>query len=254
MRRLGYGLLLAGVQLAFVSGLRADDQSEAKPVLEKALKAVGGEKKVTALKTAACKIKMNATEGGQEIVIAVEAAWNGLDQYRLDADAQVAGRSEKMLMIVNKDKGWMQARGKTEDAPKEIPEAIKGAFYGIRMPQLLAMLKDPSYKLSPLGEDKVDNKPAVGLLVSHKDHKDVRLFFDKESGLPVKSEVTVNGPNNMDATIECVYSEYKETEGLKQPAKVAMKVNVNGMTIDVKMEVSDLKTEEKADETLFAKP
>jgi len=99
---------------------------------------------------------------------------------------------------------------------------MKAALYALRMPQLLPDLKGKDFMLSNLGEVKVGDKPALGIGLSHKDHKDVNLFFDKETGLPAKSEVRITDPNGKELTIEYLYSDYKESDGVKNPMKIAI--------------------------------
>jgi hypothetical protein len=65
-----------------------------------------------------------------------------------------------------------------------VKEMVREAPEGV-----LPMMKSGVYALH-LGDVKVGDKPALGIGVSHKNHKDVSLFFDKETGLPAKSEVS----------------------------------------------------------------
>ena len=57
MRAVLYGSVAFCLALVFAGVLRADDQTDTKPVLDKALKAMGGEAKVAKLKTGTGKGK-----------------------------------------------------------------------------------------------------------------------------------------------------------------------------------------------------
>src|SRR5947207_9927770 len=114
MRALLYGSFVFCLSLAWASMLRADDQADTRPVLDKALKAMGGEEKVARLKTATGKGKISGKES-QELFLTFEGSWKGMDLYRLDGD--LMGR--KVLMVINGDKGWAKVEGRIKDEKKD---------------------------------------------------------------------------------------------------------------------------------------
>jgi hypothetical protein len=249
MRAVSCGLLAAWF-LAFAGAIRADDQADAKAIIDKALKAMGGADKVAKFKAGSWKAKATGEEGGNKITLTTEATWQGLDKIRVDADAEFNGMTKKALFVINGDKGWMKHDEMVRDAPEGELPVIKEAFYALRMPHLLPGLKDKAFTLSPLGETKVNDKPAVGITVAHKDHKDVSVHFDKETGLPVKSEVRVTNPGGKEFAIEYVYSDFKETDGVKHPMKITIKADRE----EVVVEVNEIKAKDKVEESEFAKP
>jgi hypothetical protein len=241
---LAVGLLL-GARAA-----RADEQADAKALLDKAMKAMSGETKLAKLGTASVKCKVTGSEGGQEITMDLDGVWRGLSQYRLDATVQVGGRTIQGVLVFNDDKAWFKAPCKTEDAPEGVASFLQNALHAMRMPQLLPSLTGKDYKLSLLGEVTVGSRAALGLSVSHKDRKDVSLFFDKENGLPLKSEVRLTDPKGKEITVEYHYSDYKEFDGVKLCGKITIKVDDKEFT----MELSELKAVEKVEDSQFDKP
>jgi hypothetical protein len=236
-------LVLTGV-------LRADDQADAKAVVDKALKAMGGEAKVAKFKAGTWKGKATAQEGGKEIILISEGTWQGTDKLHLDAEVTIGGQTEKVLAVINGDKGWVKLKDMVREAPDGELPMMKSALYAMRMPHLLADLKGKDFTLSNLGEVKVGDQPALGIGVAHKDQKDVSLFFDKETGLPAKSEVRVSEPSGKEITIEYLYTEYKEMDGIKHPMKITIKAD--GM--EIVLELSEIKSKDKVEESEFAKP
>ena len=61
------------------------------------------------------------------------------------------------------------------------------------IPTTIVPLKGKGFKVESAPEEKVGDKPAAVLKVTGPDGKDFTLFFDKESGLPVKLVATVAG-------------------------------------------------------------
>ncbi|HEV3259002.1 MAG TPA: hypothetical protein VG013_19175 [Gemmataceae bacterium] len=250
MRFLMYGSLVLCLPLALAGSLLADGQADCTALIDKAIKAMGGSDKVAKLQAGTGKGKITGQDDGKEITVTYEVSWQGLDQYRIDADAQFDGNSKQALVIVNGAKGWFKSEERVEAAPKGLVSLIKDTFYGMRMPQLLPVLKGKGYKLSPLGELKVGGHPALGVRVVHKDHKDVSLFFDKKTGLPVKSEISLKGPDGKELALEYLYSDYKDFDGVQHCTQITIKADGKEFT----MEMSELTLEDKLDDSVFDKP
>ena len=66
-------------------------------------------------------------------------------------------------------------------------------------------------------------KPAAGIKATGPDGKDFTLYFDKESGLPVKSVAKVVGFQGDEFTQETTYTDYKEFDGIKKATKAESK-------------------------------
>src|SRR5262249_53852849 len=241
------GIASVVVALSFLSApaTHGDDQPDAKPILDKAIKAMGGEGKLAKLNIGTGKGKFSFQEGGQTFEATMDASWDGLGKYHADLDAQVNGMAIKAVLIINGDKAWARTMDRTEDFPKEAQPFVRNLLYALRSPQLLPTLRGKDFKLSPLGETKIDNKVGVGLLVNHKDHKDMSLYFDKNTGLPLKAEIRLKDAQGKEVTIEYHYSDYKTFDGLKQPAKVTIKFDNK----EIVAEISELKAEEKLDDS-----
>jgi len=243
-------VLAVGLLLAAGPGW-ADEQPEAKVLLDKAIKAMGGQAKLAKLGTVSAKAKLTGSPGGQEITIDIDGTWQGMSQYRANADVQEGGNNFKGVLVFNGDKGWIKKGDDTKDAPEGVVPFIQNIFYAGRMPQLLPALKDKAYKLTPLGEVKVGTQAAVGLSISHNDRKDVSLFFDKDNGLPIKSEVRVTGPRgDKEITVEFHYSDYKEFDGVKLCGQITIKLD----DLEFKMELSEIKGVQKVDDSQFDRP
>ena len=71
--------------------------------------------------------------------------------------------------------------------------AEKRRAYLQAAPMTILPLKGKGFKVESATEEKVGDKPAAVLKVTGPDGKDFTLFFDKESGLPVKLVATVAG-------------------------------------------------------------
>src|SRR5262249_10151362 len=127
--------------------------------------------------------------------------------------------------VVNGDKVWRKMLdGDAEEIKdKDKIAEVKEDRYVEQVRSLLPLIKDKEFKFEPLGEVKVEDKPAVGVLVKHKGHKDVNLYFDKKSGLLVKVEQTVKDEaTDKDIMQETILSDYKEIGGVKHSMKMVV--------------------------------
>lgn len=242
--------LLVGLLLPLGTA-RADEQSDAREVVDKALKAMGGEAKLAKVPAVTFKAKGSVSEGGMDLTLVGDTAWQGMHECRLDIEAQVMGQVQKALVVINGDKGWAAVMGKVEDAPKEVMGILHGEIYALRLAQSPTLLKDTSITLSPLGEVKIGDRTSLGIKSKRKDHPEVDFYFDKTSGLLIKFELRVQEPGGMEVNHEFLLDDYKEADGLKHFNKFTLQRD-GKKTMEVEM--TEFKREEKLDDSLFSKP
>jgi hypothetical protein len=168
--------------------------------------------------------------------------WPG--QFRMEIEGV-------FTIVLDGDKGWIKDQGGTKEMPKDQLAEQKESQYAGWVSWLLP-LKDKSFQLAPLGESKVAERTAVGVKVSSKGHRDVNLYFDKESGILVKSEHRAKDDmSGQEVNQEAYYTDYKDLAGLKVPMKITIKRDGKQF---VEAENHDLKMVEKLDASVFAKP
>src|SRR5262249_42230743 len=97
------------------------------------------------------------------------------------------GMKATIITILNGDKGGMSFMGNVSDLEEERLADSKEELYAGRVGNLLVLLNEPGFKLAPLGDYKVGDRPAVGIKVSHEGHKGISTCFDKARGLLLKS-------------------------------------------------------------------
>ncbi len=246
--------LAVAVALAAAGAARAEQKSDAKAVVEKAIKATGGEDNLAKLKSFTFKMKGKWYGMGDGIDYTGEAAVQLPDKSRVTIESDVGGNKFAFIQVSNGDKLWTKIGddSKAVEDKDQIKEA-KEDRYADQVASLLPLVKEKGFKLEPVGEVKVDGKPAVGVKVSHEGHRDINLFFDKESGLLVKSEHVIKDAmaGGAEQQQETIYSDFKEVGGVKHAMKVV--INRDGKKY-IDSEVSDLVPNAKLDEKTFEKP
>ncbi len=252
MRKIG--LLTVGLTLLLGWGLYGQEsQDESRAILNKAIKAHGGETKLAAIKAIQVKGKGKVNAMGMEIPFMIEISSQPPDKLKAVIEIDVNNMNFTVINVVNGKKGWNSVMGTTKEMDdKEMAEAKEQMH--VETVASLVPLKDKSYKLSPLGDAKVEGRAAVGVQVMKKGLRDVNLYFDKKTHLLLKSEYRAVEPfNKQEVTQEKLYLNYKDVGGgFKSPTR--MIVNNDGKKF-LDMEITETTPMENTfDDSVFAKP
>ena len=246
---LAASLLLAGAGL-----LSADDEAAVRAVLDKAIKAHGGAEKLAKFKASTTKMKGKFHGSGTPIDYTGEIIIQLPDKSKITIEGEVMGQKFSFSQVFVGGKGWElnSFEGKPQDLDKDKIEEAREGLYAHEV-ATLAPLTGKGFTLSPVGESKIGDRPATGVRVSGKGHRDINLYFDKDKGLLLKMEKTVKDlmAGGKEMQEEIFYSDFKEVEGVQQPMKVVIKRDSKDY---VEGETTDLKLAEKLDDSVFAKP
>src|SRR5262245_64813 len=184
MRVLFVPLFVASLVLGLAGRAAAED--DAKAVIEKAIKAHGGEEKLAKLKAGRMKTKIRLEEGGG-LDLTQEAAFMLPDKIKEVVELTVDGNQVRVVSVFNGDKGWIKINGKEIKVDDKVKESLKEQGHLSQVSRLVP-LRGKEFTLTSLGESKVDDKTVVGVKVARKGHQDIDLHFDKKTGLLTKVE------------------------------------------------------------------
>jgi hypothetical protein len=250
MQRFFSGVLVAVVVSGLAAAVRADDQ-EVKAILDKAIKALGGEARLGKADAFASKSKGTFTFNGNESQFTSVTTVQGLDHFRSEFEGEFGGNKVMGVTVLSGDKGWRKFGDNSMDLDASGVANEKRTVYLQVIPVTLMALKSKDFKVETAGEDQVAGKPAAVLKVTAPDGKDFTLAFDKVSGFPVKLVAKVLGFQGMEFTQESSYSDFADFDGIKRAKKTESKRN--GETF-VKTELLEFKVIEKVDPKLFTQP
>jgi hypothetical protein len=245
------GVVLAAGLAVGIGRVALADNQDAKAVIDKAVKALGGADKINAAKAAVWKttgtIKIN--ENSNKFTSTVTA--EGLDHNRLEFNGDFDGNPIKLLVILNGDKGWRKFGDDAGNLEGDALANHKRSVYLQIAPAMVLPLTGNGFKVESAADEKVGGKPAAVLKVTGPDGKDFQLYFDKESGLPVKLTATVAGFQGDEYAQETIFSNYKDFDGLKRATKIETKRNGEKF---IDQEVTEFKVLDKADPKAFVEP
>jgi hypothetical protein len=242
---------LALILLALVVGTGWSQDDGVKAILDKGIKALGGEDKLSRLQALTVKGKGVFHEDGKQIPFAGTWQTQGMDRCRTTTvTTDVKGTKTSETRVVNGDKGWIKV-GDDEAKPlsREALAEEKESLYFTYVTSLVP-LRSKDFKLAALGESRVEDKKVIGIKVSCNGHRDLKLFLDKESGLLLVAERVIRF-DRKERVEEVFFSDYKDVDGIKIAMKYYTKWDGKAQA---DAELSEAKAQEKLDDSTFTKP
>ncbi|HEV8058882.1 MAG TPA: hypothetical protein VGP68_03365 [Gemmataceae bacterium] len=244
MKVVAVGILLAGSSWA-----RAQD--DAKAILDKAVKAHGGAEKLGKVKAQQTKAKGSVETPMGLLEFNQESTIQHPDKIKEIVHVNINGMQISITTIYNGKEGWINVAGQTMALEGDMLEAIKDTIDTLALARL-AFLGGKDYQVTSLGESKVGDRPVLGVKVARKGHKDVNMYFDKETNLLAKLEHRVKDPmGGQEMNEERIILEYQDVDGMKAGKKVV--VNRDGKKY-MEAEVTEVKFLDKVDDSNFEKP
>src|SRR5262249_33960166 len=177
-----------------------------------------------ALKGCSWKTKGTLSIMGNDNPFSTENTLKGLTQYRSKFEGEFGGNKIEGVSVLNGDKGAPSFAGMDMEFDADALANEKRTVYLSAISAVVVPLKDEkSFKTEAAGEEKVDNKAAVVLKITGPDKKESKMYFDKETGLPVKQVAKVNNFMGQEVNQETTYANYKEMGGIKKATKTIIK-------------------------------
>lgn len=233
-----------------------DGPAQARAVIDRAIKAHGGEANLNKFK--AVRLKREGKQRRENFY------WDAVSivtyqmpaKLRIDSEVQNPnGGQFSVFWIVNGDKGWQGSGNRVRELNKAQVTQLLDEMYAPWLASLVP-LNDKSFAFSLVGPATVDDREAVVVKVSCQGRPDVNLYFDKKAGLLIKSERRAkDAATNQEYTTETYYRDHKAFQGVMWPTKRLDKRD--GMELESgagKYELSDYQALDTLDENLFAKP
>jgi hypothetical protein len=253
MRRHFFGLVVA---LSAAGLAAADDKAEA--TVKKGIEAHGGADALNKYKAGRFKMKGDMSLLGMDLEFTGDLAYSLPDRYRMEMTTEIMGMKMVIRQVVKGETikstvnvGGMDVPTGGGDAEKE---ELKLAAAMQDAEQLTPLLDAKKFTIKAADDEDVDGKKAAVVVVTPKAiDKEVKLYFDKKSGLLVKTAHKGIGPGDGGAPVEVLeemyHSDYKKVKGVQVPTKLV--VNHDGkkfMTVNM----SDYELLEKLDDKEFA--
>lgn len=162
-------------------------------------------------------------------------------------------REVTVMQLLNQDKVTVLIDGKPQKVDPAVSYELRVKLWLDRAIRLVPLLRDRAFDLAPLEDIKVNDRQASGVRVTVRGRKgpELRLYFDKELSLLVKSEHVLEDGEGKQLREEHYYGNFKEVSGCLRPFKVQA---YRGGKKVMEAELTDVKSYDKIDESEFAPP
>ncbi|HLJ12156.1 MAG TPA: hypothetical protein VKU82_13265, partial [Planctomycetaceae bacterium] len=157
MKRSFCAMLAVAVAIGLSLPTRADDK-DSKAVLDKAIKALGGEAKLTKPQGFSWKIKGIISFGGNDNEFTSATTIQGIDRVHSQFEGEFNGNKFIGVTVLNGDKGWRNFGGMKMELDADALANEKRMIYLQVVPVTLVPLKGKGFKVETAGEEKVDDK------------------------------------------------------------------------------------------------
>jgi hypothetical protein len=232
--------------------VRGDEEAEVRAVLDRAIAAHGGAEKLARYTAATMKIRgrLHNARGETCDFTGVTAAVPR--KLRVEVHLTVEGRDHRTVQVLNGKQGWVARNDQVQPMSKEqLDEEQEHLYVGV-VSHLVA-LRGKRYTMTTLGEGNIRGRDAVGVCVRHKGRRDVNLYFDKATGLLMRTECLAKDVESggREFMVQTLYDDYRPVEGVQVAHRFIIRRDGR---LYVQSQAVEVKVAEKLDDRLFARP
>ena len=198
-------------------------QEKPQEIIQRAIKAHGGDEKLARITCDKVKVNGFLVVGEDDVLFTAETFVQLPGVFKNTVTLTVNGRKVVIVQILNGEKTSVTQDGQPLKVTAAADADMRETMHLERAARLVPLLNDKAYELAALEESKVNNQPVNGVKVTMKGHKDLRLYFDKETNLLIKSEHPHDdGKGGGEVKQEEYYAEFKDFgDGFKRSSRVS---------------------------------
>ncbi len=202
-----------------VGGLRAQDTAQS--IIDRAIRAHGGDAVLARLSAGHIRtrgtVRLNA-----EATFTQETYFQLPDRMKQVQVIEGAGQKVTVAVGLDGSRGWLVVDGRPRKITDRFLDELKEGMHLVRVLRLVP-LREPGYQLSLVGTEEVGGQPAAVIRVSARGHRDLRLYFDRQSGLLVRVGRAAPDPAaGKDVPEERYYDGYRDVDGILSPRRVTV--------------------------------
>jgi hypothetical protein len=209
------GLSLALVTLLLLSPSATAQENAARAVIDKAIQAQGGLD--TLVKAEAGYRKLKGVFKTDNFHFTGESYSDDGNRLKITLRGTDSAGEVRMLVMVG-TKGWSSFNGSIFEFDAKQQARMRRASHADKVAGLVALVREPGFNLTVLGDSMVAESAAVGVKVQVAGMPDMQLWFDKGTGLLVKTRYPViDADNEQEVMQEVYYSKFELFDPAAQP-------------------------------------
>jgi hypothetical protein len=217
---------IAGLILLVAAPAYGQENTEAaaRAIIERAVKAHGGPERLGRARADKVKLRGSLSVPGKDGPMAMPFTAETTVQLpsQFKNVVQVGTDPKHVLVqVLDGEKAYVVIDEQTQKVEPSALNEMRETLYLDRAVRLMPLLNDRNFNLSTLGEGKVNGAAALVVRVTSRGHKEIRLSFDKESALLIKTEHVLDDAAGKEVKQEEYYSDFVDAGGYRRPRKMA---------------------------------
>jgi hypothetical protein len=226
-------------------------QDAPRTVIERAIRAHGGQERLARARADRVKMKGTIAVGTAKVPFVSETTVQSPGQFKSVVQITNGGKTHTVVHLLDGERSKVLVDGKEQPLAPATRAQMRQTLELDQAMRLVPLLSSPAFKLSPLPDLNLNGRPAAGVRVTVGGQREMRLYFDKASGLLVKSEHAVDGPGGKAVKQEAYYGNYREVDGQRRPGQV---VAFRDGTRVMDAELVEVKSFPRIDPAEFTRP
>lgn len=239
--------------LSLLAAVPAGARQTPRTVVERAVGAHGGAERLARARAEKVRLQGKIFLPGKDALVSftAESTLQLPARFKYAARLNVANdQTNSLVQIIDGDRAAVMVDGQPQQLSPPALAELRKTLHLQRVVRLVPLLTEAGFELTPLGESKVNNRVVFGVKVSAKGQKDLRLYFDRETGLLIKTEHNIQD-GSKEVLQEEFYGDFKDFGGIRRWTRIA--AFRDGKKL-LEAEVLDVRYFDKIDDAEFAKP
>jgi hypothetical protein len=212
-------LLGVAVLLGWSGGLCLAQESP-NAIIERAIAAHGGQQRLARVRADRVRLSGTLHVGASAVPFSNETTVQLPDHFKSVVRLTLGERTQVVVHLLDGERAAILVDGQAQPVSSSHLAQLRQTLQLDHALRLVPLLTDPAFSLSLLGDTEINERPAVGVRVLGHGQRDVRLFFDRQTGLLVKTEQLLDGAGGKDVRHEAYYSKYRDVGGYLRAGKV----------------------------------
>ena len=194
--------------------------AKGKEILDQVISASGGKNAFKSISNSVIKSDISASTPQGEFQISTTSFHIFPDKIRQEISMPFG----TIATVFDGEKGWMSTPQGTQDLPESQLREIKSELFRSHFHLFLA----DDLQVQFMGEESLEDKKVDVILISDPAGNQLKMYVDQITRLPLKESyhgTTMMGP----ATVEEIFSDYREVSGLMVPFSITSFANQQKM-------------------------
>ena len=242
-----FGLAITILAATGFGAFAADPDPKA--VIERAVKAHGGLEALKKYPGGEYKVEGDAVIVGEKAKLASTISYALPDKFRMTVETTILEKKSLLVVVVNGDKVKAMTNSKTEDLKDNVKAEFRQLASVQEVSLLYPLLDADKYTLKAEKNERIDAKEVEVVLVTRKGMKDIKMYFEKETGRLVRFVHKMPSPLGGEVDHEVTQSEFKEFSGVLYPT--VQKIKQQGKDY-MTLKFTDVKLIDKPDLKAYA--